>query len=103
MNFYKYDKTKVDELTSVREGECKIGQMIKSYDDFDDFSGGFVIIGVSESVGPQANLGFKGSENGFNSFVSRFLNVQSNRFFVGDTLLLYGEIQVLTSENKSIS
>jgi len=90
VDFVKYTRSNIIRLTSVREGECKVGQTIYSYEDLDQFEGKYVVIGVEESVGPQANLGFSGAENGFSSFLSRFLNVQSNRFFSGKEVLLYG-------------
>ena len=90
VDFVKFTRSNISKLTSVREGECKVGQIICSYEDLDQFDGRYVIIGVEESVGPRANLGFSGAENGFPSFLSRFLNIQSNRFFSGNEVLIYG-------------
>lgn len=90
VDFVKYNRAEIMKLTSVREGEIKVGQRIFSYDDLSSFKGRYIIVGVEESVGPQANLGFSGSENGFSSFLSRFLNIQSNRFFSGEEVLIYG-------------
>lgn len=94
IDFVKFTRTDILKKTSVRVGECKIGQKICSYEDLEQFYGKYVIIGVEESVGPQANLGFPGAENGFSSFLSRFLNIQSNRFFTGNDVLLYGVIKL---------
>lgn len=96
--FEKFDQTDILNLTSIRDGENKIGQIISSYDDLNHFKGKYVIVGVQESVGPQANLGFSGSENGFSSFLSRFLNIQSNRFFSGEEVLLYGVFKLNSHE-----
>jgi formiminoglutamase len=52
-----------------------------------------VIIGITESIGPQANLGNPGSENAFHAFLKRFLNMQSNDLFSGENTAIYGEIQ----------
>ena len=90
IDFVKFTRTDISKMTAVREGECKVGQTICIYEDLDQFDGKYVVIGVEESVGPQANLGFSGAENGFSAFLSRFLNVQSNRFFSGNDVLLYG-------------
>ncbi len=90
--FTPIQKEYLDVNTSVREGETKLGQVVKCFDDFDDFEGRYVVVGVREDVGPRANLGLPGAKNGFDAFVKRFLNVQSNRFFSGEKVLLYGVI-----------
>jgi formiminoglutamase len=89
----------VNQLVASRDGEIKLGQCVKSYDDFDSFTGKYVVIGMEESVGPQANLGLSGAENGFKSFLSRFLNVQSNRFLEGGEVLVYGVLKVENAKN----
>ena len=98
--FTSINKEYLELNTSVREGETKLGQVVKCFDDFDGFEGGYVVIGVREDVGPRANLGLAGAKNGFDAFVKRFLNVQSNRFFSGEQILLYG---VVDFEAESIS
>jgi formiminoglutamase len=90
IDFVKFTRTDISKMTAVREGECKVGQTICIYEDLDQFDGKYVVVGVEESIGPQANFGFTGAENGFSSFLSRFLNVQSNRFFSGNEVLIYG-------------
>jgi formiminoglutamase len=91
--FDKYDNESVKALFSVREGEEKIGQKIGVYSKEEDLKGKFVILGVAEDVGPRANLGFAGADTGFNAFVTRFLNVQSNRFLVGSEVVLFGVVR----------
>lgn len=77
--------------TSLREGEIKIGQQVKT--SFDDYSScKFMILGISEDFGPQANGGRLGSKNGFSPFISSFLSIQANQFLQGDNILLLGEI-----------
>jgi formiminoglutamase len=98
IDFYSFSQQDLLNKTSLREGEIKLGEKVKSYYDFSTFKGKYVILGVEESVGPQANLGFSGAEKGFQTFVSRFLNIQSNRFFIGEEVLFYGVFKVLTRE-----
>lgn len=98
IDFYNYSKQDLIKLTSLRVGEIKLGEKVKSYDDFSSFTGKYVILGVEESVGPQANLGFSGAEKGFQAFVSRFLNIQSNRFLSGEEFLFYGVFKVFAKE-----
>lgn len=75
---------------SLRIGETKLGQEIS----INDSSRKFQILGVKESVGPQLNLGRSGAENAFDSFVTRFLNMQSNRFLTGNDINFSGVITV---------
>lgn len=99
IEFCEYNREEILKNTSVRFGEIKIGERVKSYHDFESFNGRFVIVGVEESVGPEANLGLPGAENGFKSFFSRFLNIQSNRFFCGDEVLFYGVFKVVAAQS----
>lgn len=91
-SFLPISKQDVGVSTSIRDGEVKLGQVVKVFEDFDGFTGRYVIIGVREDVGPRANFGLQGARNGFDAFFKRFLNVQSNRFFSGDQVLMYGVV-----------
>lgn len=79
--------------TSVRQGETKLGQTIKTEVSQNTR---FVILGVEESMGPQSNFGLPGSENAFSSFIKRFVNIQSNQFLSGDEICYIGSIQQKT-------
>lgn len=82
-------------LTSVREGEVKLGEMLKA--GFSPaLSPKYIVLGISEDLGPQANGGFPGSVTAYGAFLKRFLNVQSNRFLTGDSIGILGEIRSLT-------
>lgn len=76
--------------TSVRKGETKLGQIIQSEVSQKTR---FVILGIEESMGPQSNSGLPGSENGFSSFIKRFVNIQSNQFLAGNEICYIGSIQ----------
>ena len=95
MSFYfEYFNTEnLSQLFSVREGEEKLGQKVSVNSTPIDLNGKFVIIGVAEDIGPRANLGFAGAEAGFNAFITRFLNVQSNRFLNGSEVVVYGVVR----------
>lgn len=73
-----------------RVGETKIGEKIKCGKIIN--STRFIILGIEESMGPQSNGGQKGAENGFQAFLKRFLNMQSNRFLDGEQITLIGAI-----------
>ena len=87
--FNQFTKKKTQSLTSKRDGETKIGE--KLCYKIEDSK--YVIIGISEDIGPQANMGLKGSLNAFEAFLSRFLNTQSNRFLNGEEIFIAGEIK----------
>jgi formiminoglutamase len=95
MSFYfeYFNSENLSQLFSVREGEEKLGQKVRINSTPIDLNGKFVIIGVAEDIGPRANLGFAGAEAGFNAFITRFLNVQSNRFLNGSDILVYGVVR----------
>lgn len=103
MSFYfeYFNSENLSQLFSVREGEEKLGQKVRVNSTPIDLNGKFVIIGVAEDIGPRANLGFAGAEAGFNAFITRFLNVQSNRFLNGSDIVVYGVVRC--SETFSIS
>jgi formiminoglutamase len=73
-----------------RKGETKLSSSIRFGDDSKSCK--YLIIGISEDIGPQMNNGFPGSKNGFMSFVSSLQNVQSNQFLNGSEIGLLGEI-----------
>ncbi|MFM7007375.1 MAG: arginase family protein [Flavobacteriales bacterium] len=56
-----------------RNGETRTGELLTNKKLHE---AKFVIIGVSENAGPQANLGRPGSENAFNAFSKVFYNTQ---------------------------
>ncbi|TNF49692.1 MAG: hypothetical protein EP305_02125 [Bacteroidetes bacterium] len=89
--FHSFNTEKLSSLFTIREGEERIGQRVKI--NANDPSVKYVILGISESIGPQSNLGRPGSENGFHSFLIRFLSMQSNQFLNGSEICIAGEIQ----------
>lgn len=89
-SFTEINGDEVLRLTSIREGEQKIGQAIAKNGNQQTTK--FVVLGISEDFGPQANQGFPGSANAFDAFLSRFLNMQSNRFIKADEILVIGKI-----------
>lgn len=89
--FHPFDTNKLTSIFPIREGEVRIGQRIKT--NANDPSVKYVILGISESIGPQSNLGRSGSENGFHSFIGRFLSMQSNQYLDGSEICVAGEIR----------
>lgn len=93
--FKNYQETDLQPLIAFREGETKLGQKISC--DPNQGKVQFVILGISENIGPQANNGLPGAENAFSAFLKRFLNMQSNRHLSGENIAIAGEILQLTS------
>ena len=101
-SFSPFTRELLDRAFSLREGEVKIGQKAAVFDDFGLIKTKFVILGVSEDVGPRANMGAPGSDRSFDVFVNRFLNMQSNRFFDGSDCLIMGKVIGFSSPDASI-
>ena len=74
-SFKRMDSSLLKEYFSSRSGELKMGEHCTSItlEEAD-----FVIIGISESIGPKANFGRQGAENTFRAFLPYFLNTQAN-------------------------
>lgn len=89
--FITYSVDSISEYISTREGETRLGETIGF--DIEKEEVEYVILGISEDLGPQANMGAGGSLNAFSSFLTYFLNMQSNRFLNGKEMCIYGEIR----------
>ena len=101
LNFFElitYNYDSIFSYLSTRDGETKLGEKIGF--DYNSTACKYVILGISEDIGPQANHGLKGADNAFKSFISRFVNVQSNRFLAGNEICLLGEITQTYSFSK---
>lgn len=89
--FTPFSAEKCEQLTSVRIGEVKLGQRIQTGEPFSETK--YIILGISEDIGPQSNGGFPGSTTAFDCFLKKFLNVQSNQFLLGSSIGILGEIE----------
>lgn len=96
ITFHASSKSQIESYTSVREGETKLGQQIQSSITPKTR---IVILGICEDIGPRANHGNPGSQNAFDAFLHRFLNMQSNRFLNGNEITLLGSIHAESSSN----
>jgi formiminoglutamase len=88
-------------LVSFREGEKKSGEVMRVFSsasgwetELRDPSIRYVLLGIPEDIGPRANKGFAGSSMMWKLFLSKIVNVQSNRFFDWTRVLLAGTIEV---------
>lgn len=88
--FILFSEKDLSELTNVREGELRLGECVQA-----GFSpeARYVLIGVEEDIGPQANYGNPGAKKAFHAAISRFLNMQSNRKYSGKNLTCAGYVK----------
>ena len=61
----------------------------------------FCVIGIPECVGILGNSGRPGAQNGWEAFLSEFLNVQSNRFLSGSEFVILGTVDVDSIQEKA--
>lgn len=85
--FLKFTSKDIQDRTTVREGELRLGERVTRESEKK-----YIVLGIEESVGPQANHGNSGAENAFESFLQKFLNMQSNRFLNGEDVLVLGKV-----------
>ncbi|MCE3296154.1 MAG: Arginase/agmatinase/formiminoglutamase [Crocinitomicaceae bacterium] len=88
-SFVRFSRGDLLAKTAVRDGETKIGQEISCEATAES---AFVVLGICEDIGPQANKGNAGANAAFESFLPKFLSVQSNSFLSGKNLVLPGYI-----------
>jgi len=98
---------------SSRTGEKRIGEalfFINTQVDFDQalldashFGIKYVLLGIPEDIGPKANCGQGGAQLGWQAFLSRFANLQSNRHFPAEQVLLLGEIELTDLQKQADS
>lgn len=90
-----FGENRIKRNLSVREGETRLGEKIhyRTHDSESWKNAKFHVLGIMEDLGPRLNGGFGGADKAFDAFISRFLNVQSNEFLVGDTICVHGTIE----------
>lgn len=92
-SFNPYYQETLSQLTNIREGETKVGEKIQVFHQDLEKTSKYVLLGISEDIGPQANGGNPGSTSAFGAFLPRFLNMQVNHFLTVDDVVVLGEIQ----------
>ncbi|MBO3696943.1 formimidoylglutamase [Roseivirga sp. E12] len=97
-------------FTKVRKGESKIGEFIHTLNtnklselkSFKEKGAQFCLIGIPECIGVLGNYGNPGTERAWDSFLSAFLNVQSNRFLSGSEFLVAGVVDVEDLQRQAL-
>ena len=86
---------KVARLTQSRIGENRVGDCLPL--NWKDSSVQYVLLGISESIGPQANYGRPGSEKAFDAFLNVFSNMQLTSNLLPLSIAIAGEISCESS------
>ena len=83
-------------LTGVREGEVRLGERVRVPDRDGTLPIGprVALLGVPEDIGVRANLGRAGARRMWRAFLPRFLNMQSNAFLDGASVLVAGTVDL---------
>lgn len=110
-HFRFYSKQDILYLTNIRRFETKLGERVLAVPDpteFEEFlritTARYVLIGVPEDIGVKANSGIGGTDTVWIPFLQSFLNIQSNDFLSGDSILIaghfdFGDIKYLIENN----
>jgi formiminoglutamase len=109
-HFKRYSKSDVLSLTKLRRFETKMGETVAVLEEGDikhaikNLAAQFVVIGIPEDIGVQANYGLGGASTAWLSFLQAFFNSQSNDFLSGEDIAVighfdFGDIQFLIDKN----
>lgn len=107
-NWNPCGETLRDQFLVKRDGEVRLGEKIlyRSLDSDSWKTSRYHVLGINEDLGPRLNGGLPGANKGFEAFVSRFLNIQSNSFLSGTEICLHGIIElnqeIITPLNEHI-
>jgi formiminoglutamase len=95
-HFKRYSKRDLLSLTTIRRFETKMGEEVAVLNEGDivqavkNLSAQYVIVGIPEDIGVQANYGNAGAGSAWESFLPSFLNCQSNDFLSGEDIAVIG-------------
>jgi formiminoglutamase len=110
-HFKTYNKQDILSLVKLRRFETKLGERVHVLNEPSDVvqsikvcPAKYVVVGIPEDIGVQANGGVGGTSTAWISFLQSFLNIQSNDFLVGDEMAVighfdFGDIQYLIDRN----
>ena len=87
------------QLISFRKDETKLGEQLQTIDsctvaELKSLDAKYVLIGISEDIGPRANSGKAGAASAWDAFLPKFVNMQSNRYLDGSECILLGKLSL---------
>ena len=95
-HFKIYTKQDILSLTRLRRFETKAGERVQQLPDgslaesIRKVQARYIIYGIPEDIGVQANYGNPGTSSAWISFLQSFLNIQSNDFLTGEDIAVIG-------------
>ena len=95
-HFKVLSKQDLLQQTRLRRFETKLGECLQTAGHKDvpaalsQTDAKYVLIGIPESIGVKANQGVGGTDTAWMSFLTTFVNIQSNDFLSGHELMLLG-------------
>ncbi|PSG88070.1 formimidoylglutamase [Aurantibacter aestuarii] len=99
-NFILFTETHLKSILKPRLYETKFGEHIHLLSNITNINAQisksdvkYVLIGINESIGINANLGYSKAYNAFNACIKVLLNTQSNHFIDPKTVLLLGSFE----------
>lgn len=110
-HFKFYSKEDILSLTKVRRFETRIGERVHFLKPGSEWpevlketAAKYVVLGIPEDFGVKANYGIGGTETAWLSFLTSFVNLQSNDFFSGENIMIlghfdFGDIKFLIENN----
>ena len=91
-----YIKKDIQTITRIRNLETKIGEKVNTIINFPEdlykSKAKYVLLGLPEDIGVRANYGRGGAQTAWKPALENILNIQSNHFFTGESLLVLGHI-----------
>lgn len=97
ISFKQFSLDDLRKKISFREKEIKFGSSLVEISEAD-----IVVLGIKEDIGPKANFGLTGAQNAFEAFLSKFLNMQMNRYTDVHKVCVLGEINASPIDLLSI-
>lgn len=110
-HFKTYTKQDILSLVKLRRFETKLGERVHVLSDaahlvdaIKNTEATYLVVGIPEDIGVQANYGVAGTSSAWISFLQSFLNIQSNDFLEGSEIAVignfdFGDIQFLIDKN----
>jgi formiminoglutamase len=106
-----YNRQDLLSLTKLRRFETKMGELIRVAENpaalaqsLEQTPAEYILVGVPEDIGILADGGEGGTDTTWVPFLQNFLNIQSNDFLAGESILLlghfdFGELRRLIESN----
>ncbi|RMA58674.1 formimidoylglutamase [Ulvibacter antarcticus] len=99
-----YTKKDLESFTNPRTGEQKFGEVVMVFSNWDELKKSavkYVLVGIPETIGVRANLGKSGAETAWTAGLRALCNIQNNRYTNAKNVMILGEIDCKTENEKA--